>query len=123
MTAIRAIPAGSAAMACSMFVAVPTGVEGQPLAGLKPEALVLGNSYPNPAKGQITISYQLPQAGRATMEIYNMLGQTVQKFDLGWQPAGNHSLNWNSSQQVQGVYFYRLQAGDFSSTKKLVVVK
>ncbi|MDP2807689.1 MAG: T9SS type A sorting domain-containing protein, partial [bacterium] len=102
---------------------VPTGVEGQPQADLKPEAFVLGNSYPNPAKGQITFSYQLPKAGRASLEIYNMLGQTVQRFDLGYRPAGTHSLSWNSSQAVQGVYFYRLQAGDYSSTKKLVVVK
>jgi M6 family metalloprotease-like protein len=123
MTAIRAIPAASAAMACSMFVAVPTGVEGQPQAGPMPEAFVLSNSYPNPGKGQITFSYQLPKAGRATLEIYNMLGQTVQKFDLGFKSAGTHNLNWNTSQQSQGVYFYRLQAGDFSSTKKLVVVK
>jgi hypothetical protein len=110
-------------MACSMFVAVPTGVEGQPQAGPMPEAFVLSNSYPNPGKGQITFSYQLPKAGRATLEIYNMLGQTVQKFDLGFKSAGTHNLNWNTSQQSQGVYFYRLQAGDFSSTKKLVVVK
>ena len=123
LTAIRAIPAASAAMACSMFVGVPTGVEGQPQAGLRPEAFVLGNSYPNPGKGRITFSYQLPQAGRATMEIYNMLGQTVQRFDLGYKPAGTHSLSWNTLQQVQGVYFYRLQSGDFSSTKKFVVVK
>ena len=123
LTAVRAIPAGSAAMACSMFVAVPTGVEGQPQAGLKPETFVLSNSYPNPGKGQITFSYQLPKPGQATMEIYNMLGQIVQKFDLGYQSAGTHSLNWNPSQQAQGVYFYRLQAGDYSSTKKLVVLK
>jgi len=123
LTAVRAIPAGSAAMACSLLVGVPTGVEGQSQAEPLPEAFVLGNSYPNPAKGLITFSYQLPRAGRATLEIYNMLGQTVQKFDLGWQPAGTHSLNWNPIQSVQGVYFYRLQSGEYSSTKKLVVVK
>ncbi|MHB8156432.1 MAG: M6 family metalloprotease domain-containing protein, partial [Desulfocucumaceae bacterium] len=61
LTAVRAIPAASAAMACSMFVGVPTGVEGQPQPGPMPEAFVLGNSYPNPAKGKITISDQLPR--------------------------------------------------------------
>jgi len=121
-TAIRAIPAATAAMACSLFVGVATGVEGQPVAGLVPEAFIL-NSYPNPAKGEITFSYQLPRGGRATMEIYNVVGQLVQKFDLGYQSAGSHSLSWNSSRQVPGVYFYRLQAGAFSSTKKTVLVK
>lgn len=123
LVAVRAIPAASAAMTCSMFVEVLTGVEGQPQAGLIPEAFALSNSYPNPAKGQITFSYQLPKASQATLEIYNMLGQRVQKFDLGHQPAGTHSLSWNSSQAVQGVYFYRLQAGDYSSTKKMMLVK
>jgi M6 family metalloprotease-like protein len=123
ITAIRAIPAASAAMVCSLFVGVPTGVEGQPQTGIVPQAFVLNNSYPNPAKGEITISYQLPRAGRATLEIYNMVGQLVQRFDLGYQPAGTHHQSWNSAQSLPGVYFFRLQSGAYSSTKKMVVVK
>ena len=100
----------------------PTGVAGKPEPGL-PAVFALQNAWPNPARGQVNFKYQLPKESSPKLTVFNVLGQTIKTFDLGWQKPGYYSLNWNPSQQVQGVYFYRLQSGDFSSTKKLVLVK
>jgi M6 family metalloprotease-like protein len=138
LTAIRAIPAASAAMACSMFVAVPTGVEGQPEAVSAPSVFALHNAWPNPARGQVNFKYQLPRAARVDIKVYNVLGQTVKTFDLGLQEPGYYSFKWSDANVAEGVYFIRLsatpkdnkdgsafggQAGDYRATRKFVMVR
>ena len=100
----------------------PTGVAGGP-DGAVPSVYALGNAYPNPSRGQTAFKYQLPRASQVSLKIYNIVGQEVKRFDLGAKPAGYHQVSWNDRNVSAGVYFYRLQAGDFSSTKKLMIVR
>ena len=123
LTAIRAIPAASAAMACSMFVGVPTGVEGEPAAVSVPAVFALQNAWPNPARGQVNFKYQLPQAAMVDLKVYNVLGQKIKTFEMGVQNPGYYSIKWSAANVAEGVYFIRLQAGNYQATKKFVVVK
>ncbi len=110
----------------------PLDVTGEP-DGAVPSVYALGNAYPNPSRGNTTIQYQLPKASEVSLKIYNIVGQEVKRFDLGAKAAGYHQVSWNDRNISAGVYFYRLsakggsaaggQAGDFSSTKKLMIVK
>jgi len=80
--------------------------------------------YSNIAKeNQDETQYQLPKASEVSPRVYNIVGQEVKRFDLGSKPAGYHQISWNDRKISAGVYFYRLQAGDFSSTKKLMIVR
>jgi len=121
--AIRQIPGASAAMSCSLLVGVVTGVEGEPEAVSVPAIFALRNAWPNPARGQVNFTYQLPKESSPKLTVFNVLGQTIKTFDMGRQKPGYYSLKWNDVNMAQGVYFYRLQAGDYSSTKKLVIIK
>lgn len=121
--AVRQIPAGSAAMSCSMFVGVPTGVEGQPEAVSAPSVFALQNAWPNPARGQVNFRYQLPRAAQVDIKVYNVLGQMVKAFDRGLQEPGYYSLKWSDANVAEGVYFIRLQAGDHRATRKFVVTQ
>lgn len=123
MTAIRAIPAASAAIACSMFVGVPTGVEGEPAAVSAPSIFALHNAWPNPARGQVNFKYQLPKAAKVDIKVYNVLGQMVKTFDRGVQDPGYYSLKWSDANVAEGVYFIRLQAGNYQATRKFVVLQ
>ncbi|MDO9392015.1 MAG: T9SS type A sorting domain-containing protein [bacterium] len=78
---------------------------------------------PNPSSGRVSFGYQLPKTSKVSLTVYNIAGQVVKRFDLGTKPAGQHKVDWNGNRVAAGVYFYRLQAGDFSSTKKLMIVK
>lgn len=78
---------------------------------------------PNPARGAVTIQYQLPKASRVTLELYSITGQLVKRFDEGVKQPGYHSIRWDAAGHGAGVYFYRLKAGDYSATRKLVIVK
>jgi hypothetical protein len=99
-----------------------TGVAGQPTAAI-PGAFALQNAYPNPSKGQTTFKYQLPRESKVSLTVYNVVGQVIKRFDIGSKPAGYHQISWSGNTLPNGIYFYRLQAGDFSSTKKLLIVR
>jgi len=95
-----------------------------------PEIFALSQNYPNPFNPSTIIRYSLP-AGRqelpmnnmVTLKIYNMLGQEVSTLVNKEQPAGNYEVKFDAGNLASGVYLYRLQAGEFSSVKKLVLLK
>jgi len=92
-----------------------------------PAAFALSQNYPNPFNPSTVISYSLEKAGMVSLRVYNMLGQEVATLVNGPQEAGIYAVSFNTSKGTlglsSGVYVYRLEAGSFVSTKKLVLMK
>ncbi len=88
-----------------------------------PQAFSLSQNYPNPFNPTTQIEYALPRDARVRLEIYNLLGQKVATLVDEYQRAGYRSVRWDARGLASGVYLYRLQAGDFTAVKKLVVIK
>jgi hypothetical protein len=88
-----------------------------------PQKISLSQNYPNPFNASTTIRYELPSPVLVKIEIYDILGRKVSIIDEGLRQAGYHQLEWSPADLVSGVYFYRLQAGDFSDIKKMILVK
>jgi len=93
-----------------------------------PSAFALYPNYPNPFNPATNISFALPVDSRVSLKIYNIAGQLVRTVVNETMPAGNHTVTWdgiNSSGEkvASGIYFYRLNAGDFSKTMKMVMTK
>ncbi len=88
----------------------------------------LGQNYPNPFNPWTTISYQLPERVFVSLKVYNVLGELVRTLQEGKRPAGRHTVQWdgedNSGRFVaSGVYFYRITAGNFSKTGKMLLIR
>ena len=88
-----------------------------------PQGYVLENNYPDPFNPSTTIGYRLPVRSHVTLLIYDMLGKAVATLVNGQQNAGTYSIAFNAGELSSGTYFYRLQAGTFTETKKLTVIK
>jgi serine protease len=89
---------------------------------IMPEGFVLKQNHPNPFNPLTTIEMTLPVASDWTITIYNITGQQVDRFS-GFSEAGTISVVWDASQYASGIYFYKATAGDFSATKKMVLMK
>jgi len=87
------------------------------------ESYTLSQNYPNPFNPTTTISYTLPKAEKVTIEVFNMIGQKVATLVNANQTAGIHTVDFDGANLTSGVYFYRLQAGTFSSMRKMVLMK
>ncbi len=83
----------------------------------------LGQNYPNPFNPSTTISFSIPQTQFVTLKVYDMLGREVSTFVSEEKQPGTYEVKFNASNLPSGVYFYRLQAGSFSQTKKLLLLK
>ena len=83
----------------------------------------LSQNYPNPFNPTTVISYQLSAVSRVALKVYDVLGREVVTLVNERQKAGSYSVNFDASALPSGVYFYRITAGSFVATKKLVVVK
>lgn len=88
-----------------------------------PEEYFLHQNFPNPFNPTTTIEYTTPKSGYATIKIYNLYGQEIAILTSGFHDAGSHKTTWEAKELPVGIYFYRLQAGTFSVTKKLVLQK
>ena len=83
----------------------------------------LANNYPNPFNPSTIIKYTIPKQNFVELKIYDILGREVATLVNEEKSAGNYEINFNGSKLSSGVYFYRLQAGSFVSTKKFVMLK
>jgi hypothetical protein len=88
-----------------------------------PVAMALANVFPNPFNPTTIIKYDLPTSSHVSLKIFNTLGQEVTTLVDDVQDAGYKSVEFNASNLASGVYFYRLQAGDFVQTKKFVLLR
>ncbi len=89
--------------------------------GFVPEVFRLYQNYPNPFNPETVIKFSLPQSSIATLMIYNLLGQDIETLVNDFRAAGEYEIKWRPRSLASGLYFYRLQAGNFSETKKLVL--
>lgn len=88
-----------------------------------PTSFELGQSYPNPFNSSTTIIYSLPRSTHVTLKVYNMKGQEIETIMNEKQEAGVHKIKWKPSNLSSGVYVYRLKAGEFTETKKLILLR
>ena len=94
----------------------------EPTSGL-PTVYSLSQNYPNPFNPSTTIKFGLPQNSKVKLVVYNVLGQIVAKVAEKDMNAGYHTVTFNASKFSTGVYFYRLEAGDFVQVKKMMLLK
>ncbi|MEJ2615364.1 MAG: T9SS type A sorting domain-containing protein [Ignavibacteriaceae bacterium] len=87
------------------------------------KSLFLYQNYPNPFNPKTTISYEIPKEYYVTIKIYDILGKEITTLVSERKTAGKYLVNFNGSNYPSGVYFYRMQAGNFVSTKKFVLLK
>jgi len=88
-----------------------------------PADYTLQQNYPNPFNPVTTISYSLPVKSEVELVIYNALGEEVMKLANEEKEAGRYSVEFNATSLPSGIYFYRLQAGEFVETRKMVLMK
>jgi hypothetical protein len=88
-----------------------------------PAECTLHQNYPNPFNPATRIEYELPASSRVSLTVYDVLGREIQTLVDERQSAGNHSVTFNAGNLPSGVYFYRVQAGNYSATKKLLLLK
>jgi hypothetical protein len=93
-----------------------------------PKEFALNQNYPNPFNPSTTISFALPKSEQVKLEVYDILGNLVKTMVNTQMGAGNYQVVWNGVDQngarvASGVYLYRLQAGSFSTVKKMLMVK
>jgi hypothetical protein len=91
--------------------------------GVLPSEFALDQNYPNPFNPSTAIRFQLPRESHVTLKVYNLLGEQVGSIVNEYLPAGYHEYKFDASNLSTGVYLYRIEAGDFISTKKMALIK
>ena len=105
----------------------------QLLASLVPQETALLANYPNPFNPETWIPYQLARDADVRLTVYDMKGTPVRQFDLGYQPTGFYTARtkavyWDGRNEIgesvaSGVYFYQLDAGDYTALRRMVILK
>jgi uncharacterized delta-60 repeat protein len=90
---------------------------------LTPNEFNLAQNYPNPFNPTTTIQYSIPQRSNVTLKVYDILGNEVATLVNEERARGVYSVNFDASQLASGIYFYRIQAGSFIETKKMILIK
>ena len=104
------------------------GSQSAELNSLLPRVYALGPSFPNPACGGLKINYALPKESQVSLRVYNVMGQLVRSLREGKEKPGYYAATWDGKDQQgkrvsSGVYLYRMEAGEFRKTRKLIVVR
>ncbi len=105
----------------SLYNETPTSVE--TIHSNNPIRFELKQNYPNPFNPTTKIKYQLPDAGFVTLKVYDVLGNEIATLVNEEKQTGTYEITWYAENLPSGIYFYRLQAGSFILTKKMVLMK
>ncbi|MEO8169164.1 MAG: T9SS type A sorting domain-containing protein, partial [bacterium] len=98
----------------------PTGIN---LNGSEPQRFVLYQNFPNPFNPSTSIAFAIPKAVHVTLDVYDILGRKVVSLLNARKEMGSYQLEFDSSSLSSGVYFYRLAAGDYVETKRMMILK
>lgn len=98
-----------------------------PLIGINPKPVLYPN-FPNPFNPETTLRFSLPSADIVSLDIFNLKGQKVRSFNKMQLATGNHSIVWNATDDKgnrlpSGIYMYRMTAGNYSRTRKMILMK
>ena len=88
-----------------------------------PNKYSLYQNYPNPFNPTTSINFSVPKSGLVKIKVYDLLGREVATLVNENKPAGNYHMQFNASKLVSGVYFYRMESGSYTQTKKLLLLK
>ena len=88
-----------------------------------PDKFELSQNYPNPFNPSTTINFNLPEASNVKLIIYNILGQEVKTLVNAFKEAGVHTIDFNASELNSGLYIYKIEAGSFTQTRKMTLIK
>jgi hypothetical protein len=83
----------------------------------------LAQNFPNPFNPSTIIAYSISASSNVTIKIYNVLGELVTTLVNEYQSVGSYNINFNASGLSNGIYFYKLQAGNYTATKKMLLLK
>jgi type IX secretion system substrate protein len=113
----------------SLFIIFGTmtasAVNNEQLTGLKgnPDKFILNQNYPNPFNPSTILSYNLKTDGEVKLTVFNLVGQSVQVLVDGYQQAGEYEVIFDARDLPAGIYLYKLQVGEYSSVKRMTLVK
>ncbi len=107
----------------STIVSVP-----ETSAPILPSEFTLRQNYPNPFNPTTNIEFYIPRRSHVSIIIYNLLGQQVKQLLNDEKPAGHHMTSWDGADShgchvSTGIYFYRLRAGDYTETRKMLLLR
>lgn len=88
-----------------------------------PTSYAIYANYPNPFNPQTSITYDLPEENDVVLKVFDLTGKEVATLVDAHQPAGTHTAIWQASQMPSGVYFFRITAGSFAQTRRMVLLK
>ena len=88
-----------------------------------PTEFALNQNYPNPFNPSTKISFSIVEAVNVELSVYDANGQLITNLVKEMMPAGYHSVDFNAANLSSGVYFYRIQAGTYNSSKKMLLLK
>ncbi|MCP4706969.1 MAG: DUF11 domain-containing protein [candidate division Zixibacteria bacterium] len=88
-----------------------------------PDNFKLSQNHPNPFNATTNIGFSIPRRSFVKLNIYNLLGQKIETLINREMQAGYYNLNWNGDDVASGLYFYRIEFGNFSETKKMILLK
>jgi hypothetical protein len=90
---------------------------------IPPSAFSLHPCVPNPFNPTTDIRYQMPDASEVSLKVYDTAGRLVTTLTDGWRQAGEHEVTFDGSKLASGLYFVRLQAGEFTAVQKMLLLK
>jgi len=98
-------------------------VDVEPINEVIPSAYTLGQNFPNPFNPSTKINFSIPVEGFVTLDVYNAIGQKVASLVNETKTAGNYSVDFDASSLTSGIYFYKISTGNFTETKKMILMK